>query len=242
MKSFATLSLLTASLLSAHAEVDLINIDYTGHLNPFFFTKTGPAAVGNDPSDFWNVYSRDVSNQFDWRDSGTVSDLKYSDGTSSEANLAVFNAMGAWYTLEPDAMYQSYLYPLLNPANPLVSELTDLPQGHYDIYVYAHGQPANENAILTLLNGAQNLGSKSTSADAAADSPGFTEGFEYVVFHDVAVAPGDKLTLLSTRDQSDIPMINGIQLLSVPEGGATLVGGIVMAAMCGFARWKNRPV
>jgi hypothetical protein len=180
---------------------------------------------------------RDVSSPFDWRVDGVLADLKFNDGTSSGADLAVFNAPGAWYTLDPDPMYQSYLYPF--NGDPIVSELTDLPTGKYDLYVYAHGQPAEENAVLSLSNGALNLGLKSTSADSAADGPGWTEGFEYVVFRGVDVSAGDKLTLLSTKDQSGIAMINGIQLVNLPEGNATALAGIVAAAMFRFPRAKR---
>ncbi len=134
MKSiFATL-LLSASFTAAKA-TDLINIDYTAHLNPNFSVKTGPAAVGLSPADYWNVYSRDVSSAFDWRANGTVQNLKFSDGTDSGANLEVSNAIGAWYTLNSDPMYQSYLYPFND--QPIVSQFTSLPPGTYDVYVYA---------------------------------------------------------------------------------------------------------
>jgi hypothetical protein len=216
MKNLIILSTLACGVAASNADA-LINVDYTAHLNQNFSVKTGPAVVGNSPSDFWNVYSRDVSSEWDWRANGVVDDLKYSDGSSSGAQLAVFNAPGAWYTLDPDPMYQSYLYPF--NQDPIVSEFTQLPAGTYDLYVYAHGQPAAENAFLSLWNGAVNYGTLSTSSNPAADSPGWTEGFEYVAFHNINVADGDKLTLTSSKGDGPIAVINGLQLLSVPEGG-----------------------
>jgi hypothetical protein len=222
-----------AHIISAQA-VTLINVDYTAHLNPNLSMKTGPAVVGNSPTDYWNIYSRDVSSQWDWRTDGVVENLKYSDGSNSGANLAVFNAPGAWYTVNPDPMYDSYLYPF--NSNPIVSEFTNLPPGTYDLYVYAHGQPSTENAILSLWNGATSYGDKSTSANPAADEPGWTEGFEYVLFQNIIIGPGDKLTLISSRDQSGIAVLNGLQLAAVPEGGATAFAAVVMIALCGSSQ------
>src|SRR5678815_3630663 len=108
MKTIVAATVLLGTFLISHA-LPLINVDYTAHLNPFLFSKTGTAVVGNNASDYWNVYSRDVTSEWDWRANGVISDLKYSDGTSSGAQLAVFNAMGAWYTSNPDPMYDSYL-------------------------------------------------------------------------------------------------------------------------------------
>lgn len=239
MKTPIALYALASCLVVSEAD-SLINIDYTAHLNPNFSVKTGPAVIGKSPSDFWNVYSRDVSSESDWRVNGTVDDLKYSDGSSSGAHLAVFNAPGAWYTLNPDPMYQSYLYPF--NQNPILSEFTQLPSGTYDLYVYAHGQPPVESAILSLWNGAVNYGSKSTSSDPAADSPGWTEGFEYVVFHGINVANGDKLTLTSSRGDGPIAVINGLQLLSVPEtGGLGIIAAATVVFFCVGARFISAP-
>src|SRR5438067_13481041 len=98
--------------LATRASGQLIDINYTAHLNPTFSVKTGPAAIGVAADDYWNVYSRDVSSLTDWRAGGVVSGLKYTDGTATAGSVTVTNAAGAWLTLMDDPMMQSYLYPL----------------------------------------------------------------------------------------------------------------------------------
>jgi hypothetical protein len=225
--------------------VDLINIDYTAHLNPFFASKTGPAVVGNTVADQWNVYSRDVSSPFDWRTDGTLSPLLYSDGANSGASLAVFNAPGAWYTLSPEPMYMTYLYPFNGGS--ITSQFSDIPAGTYDIYVYAHGQPSAENGVLTLSIGATGFGTLSTSPDASLDTPGFTEGFEYVVYRNIPVVLGDRLDLISSPGSTGLAIMNGVQIVTagtalwpdqgnwtgtpVPDGGSLSLAALAWAAM-----------
>src|SRR5689334_13562031 len=108
MKRLSLLGILLPMSFSLGAVgAEIISIDYTAHLNPYLHSKTGVAAVGNSTNDVWNVYSRDVSSDFDWRSSGTIEHLKWTDGTSTDADLDVSNAGGAWYTFSADAMMES---------------------------------------------------------------------------------------------------------------------------------------
>ena len=77
--------------------------------------KTGFAAVGQSPSDFWNWYTRD-DGAGGWRTAGTVSNLKYVNGVGSGASMTVLNAPGAWGTGSQDPMYYDYLYPFSGEA------------------------------------------------------------------------------------------------------------------------------
>ncbi|MGZ8920731.1 MAG: hypothetical protein ACXW3L_07095, partial [Limisphaerales bacterium] len=88
----------------------MINIDFGAHTNPAFSIKTGKAAAGLSDQDYWNLYSRDGANG-EFLSSSQLLNLKLSDGTVTEADLYVTGAPGAWYTLNPDPMFQSYLYP-----------------------------------------------------------------------------------------------------------------------------------
>ncbi|HOY58072.1 MAG TPA: hypothetical protein PK640_08030, partial [Verrucomicrobiota bacterium] len=48
-------ALLSLASIGAHAQ-RVLNIDFSsGTVSP----KTGPAATGQSPADFWNLYSRD---------------------------------------------------------------------------------------------------------------------------------------------------------------------------------------
>ncbi len=188
----------------------MINIDYGAHLNPGFSIKVGPAAVGA-PGDVWNLYSRDNPDGT-WRGGGTLSPLKWNTGEVSPASLTVSNAIGAWYTLDLDPMFLSYLYPG-SRVGPIVSEITRLQPGAYDVYVYAHGLPASENAAVEVTVGQQSYGSKSTSDSANWDLPGWVEGNEYVVFRGVNVVLGQPLRIISHGGDSGLAVINGAQIV-----------------------------
>lgn len=230
--------------LATRAEGRLINVDYTAHLNPAFSTKMGPAAVGFSYGDAWNKYSRDVSSLWDWRADGTIADLFWSDGASSGASLSVTNAEGAWNTLLSDPMMYSYLYPLTRSGS-IGSRFSNLPARHYDIYVYAHGQPASENAVIDLFVGGSLLGSKTTSYAAGWDAPGWIEDNVYVVFHGVDVPAGSAVDVVSKPGQANLAVINGVQIVprdgfeaqSIATGLAKFTGRSGVGAQ--FAPWVS---
>jgi hypothetical protein len=202
--------------LAARASGQLIDINYTAHLNTNFSIKTGPAAIGIAANDFWNVYSRDVSSQLDWRAGGVVSALKYTDGTATTASVTVTNAAGAWYTLVPDPMMESYLYPL-NRSGDIRSQFAGLPPQRYDIYVYAHGQPPEENAAVDLRLGNVVLDTRNTSSQPGWDLPAWVEGNQFVVFRGIEVTDGASLEIVSHGGVSGLAVMNGIQLAAQPS-------------------------
>lgn len=202
--------------LATRVAGQLMDINYTAHLNAAFEVKTGPAAVGVATNDFWNVYSRDVSDDWDWRSSGTVAGLKWTDGTVTPASLTVTNAMGAWYTFSDDAMLESYLYPI-SRSGALGSLIENLPPQRYDIYVYAHGQPTNENASIEIKVGGVSVGTRSTSAAPGWDSAAWIDGNQFVTFSGVEIPAGASLEIISRADRADIALINGIQLAAQPS-------------------------
>ena len=63
--------------------------------------KLGFAAVGVSQNDFWNTYVFKT---------GTMSNLKFVDGTVSRAGLTVANEYGAANNTASDPMYASYIY------------------------------------------------------------------------------------------------------------------------------------
>lgn len=194
----------------------LMDINYTAHQNAAFEVKTGPAAVGVATNDFWNVYSRDGANEWDWRAGGTVSNLKWTDGTATTASLTVTNAAGAWYTFSDDAMLESYLYPL-SRSGAIGSRIENLPPQRYDIYVYAHGQPNYENAAIEVRVGGVSVGTRSTSTAAGWDSAAWIDGNQFVTFSGVEVPAGADVEIISRADGADIALINGIQLAAQPS-------------------------
>lgn len=191
---------------------EILSVDYSAHHNPYFSVKTGVAAVGTSSGDFWNVYSRDVSNLFDWRPSGTLEDLKWVDGSNAGADLHVENAEGAWYTFSADAMMESYLYPL-GSGGDIVSTLSNLPPHVYDVYVYAHGQPDEENGVVNLMIDEISAGEKSTSTSTNWDSATWGEGNQYVVYHDINIYEGAIARVISKPGSSGLAVMNGLQFV-----------------------------
>jgi hypothetical protein len=201
-----------ALAIAARASGPVLNVDYTAHLNPNFRTKTGPAAIGVSSNDFWNVYSRDVTDLWDWQEGGSVSNLKWTDGSFSGVTLSVTNAQGAWFTFSADPMMESYLYPL-GRSGELVSTLADLPAQKYDIYVYAHGQPDSENAEIALNVGGTNIATRSTSSLPGWAGPAWVDGNQFVLFSEVEVAAGQNVQIISRGGVSTLPVINGLQVV-----------------------------
>src|SRR6266508_6761306 len=109
----------------------LLNVDFgTGTIS----AKIGFAAIGQSTNDFWNLYSRDDGNG-GYRTFGTITNLKWADGTVSAVGLSVSNAPGAWNNGTSDPMYAVYLYPA---GGDIVVTATNLPLGTYDFYLYGH--------------------------------------------------------------------------------------------------------
>lgn len=198
--------------LGVRASGPVLSVDYTAHLNPYLRTKTGPAAIGVSSNDFWNIYSRDVKDLWDWQEGGSVSNLKWTDGSFSGVTLSVTNAQGAWFTFSDDPMMESYLYPLGN-TDPIVSTLADLPAQKYDIYVYAHGQPDSETAEITVNIGGTNVATRSTSSPPGWGGPAWVDGNQFVLFPQVEVAAGQKVQIISRGGIAGLPVMNGLQVV-----------------------------
>ncbi|MGV3774824.1 MAG: immunoglobulin domain-containing protein [Verrucomicrobiales bacterium] len=189
----------------------LLNVDYTAHLNPAFSTKVGPAAVGKTQEDYWNVWSRDTE-EGGWQADGEVSNLKWSDSSASNIRLSVSNAAGAWYTFNYDPMFQSYLYPLGQGGN-IESVFTGLPQGTYDILVYAHGEPIAENAEILVVAGNRPASARSTSNAPDWDKGNWQESHQYVRFNNVGLELGESLRIRVAGGEAGLAVINGIQFV-----------------------------
>jgi len=192
-------------------KIDLLNVDFGSHLNPYFHPGIGVAAVGFSDTDFWNLYSRD--DEFGgWRDNGILENLKLADQTSTPADLLVMNASGLWNTLVPNAMMESYLYPGSRSGD-IVAQITDMSPGTYDIYVYAHGYPPEENAVVSVAVNGTAVGTLATSSEPGWEAPMWTEGQQFVLFRSVTIQSGDVLTVTSSPGDSGLAVINGLQII-----------------------------
>jgi len=195
-------------LVLADEESRILNIDFTANGAP---VKSGVAAVGNGPGDVWNRYLRDPV-QGQYQDPGSLTNLVWANGSGSGAGLTISNAAGAWDNGSEDDMFWSYLYPLSREGNITVT-LTNLPAGEYTFYVYGHGEPDSENGVFTLNNGSATFGPSQTSSAPGWNTTVWTEGVQYVAFHDVAVGGSQPVVLTALPGVSGLAVINGLQLV-----------------------------
>lgn len=164
----------------------------------------GSAATGNGPSDQWNPYWAPYLVE------GQVSDLYWSDGQLSPASLTVRNAPGAWTTGHPDGMMNTFIHSF--GYQPIDVTLANLPNGTYDIYVYAHGVLDEQNAAVTAENSGLVYGPESTTTTPDWLSGVWTEGWQYVLLHDVSVIGGTPLVIHAGPGATELGILNGIQL------------------------------
>jgi hypothetical protein len=217
----------------------LVNVDFTAHLNPAFSVKVGLAAVGHASNDFWNVYSRDAGSEYDWRDGGVVTNLVTAERGYSGMDLFLENAPGAWFTESDDAMLQSYLYPF---GGNISVELSNVPPGHYDLYVYAHGLTADQNAVIDLRRGGSPTRERFTSADADWNPSHWQNGKQFVVFHSISVETNSAIGLTIKGGVSGLAVINGLQLVAATNTNVDFNPPVVTISspLAGFA--TNRTI
>ena len=176
----------------------LLDVDFGSGAGPS--AQQGAAVVGQ-AGDFWNYYTRDEAGG--WRTSGVLSNLTLAGGTASQIALSVSNAPGAWGTESLDSMYREYIYPFSGVATVTVS---NLPAGHYDLYVYSH----DGNYQLTA--GGTDLGSRSCRDTNPTGTPVWQEGVQYVRFAGVALQAGGNLVLTVRPGTDGFAVISGLQI------------------------------
>jgi len=184
--------------ISAAADpiTSLINLDSGYPLA----VKTGPAAIGQGPNDFWNIgwYS-------------PIPNLRYANGAVSSATISIVNGMFGSYCGSSDPMYDSYVFN--NGYASDVSVVTaGLIPGLYDFYAYSPG------AGFTLTVGTTNLGTRGCSDSPFSDPPVWQEGLQYVRYTNVLVGAGDTVTLTA----GGWGKISGVQIVGIDPALAML--------------------
>src|SRR5947207_13180918 len=100
--------LMSALMLAQSAWADLLNVDFGGGTQTL---KVGFAATGISANDYWNFYTRDNPDG-SWKVNGSLSNLKYAGGLTSDVGITVNNGDGAWGYASSDPMLASYIYSL----------------------------------------------------------------------------------------------------------------------------------
>lgn len=185
----------------------LVNVDFGANSGPS--AKVGLAATGQTTNDFWNFYTRD-DGQGGWRTFGALTNLKQADGIPTGVGLTVANAPGAWGNGSSDPMYHDYIYPF-NGGNVTVT-LTNLPAGHYDLYVY--GSDGNYEVSA----GASSTGVQQTYEYPVVNPPKWKQGVQYALFQDVEVSSEDEPVVLTVRPGTGgYAIISGLQITGEPS-------------------------
>jgi hypothetical protein len=194
-------------------------VNFFADKNPGLGTiKHGLAAIGHTTNDIWNGCSRDGVDMFDFLTFVAVSNLVTVDGVTTSVGLTLTNAPGAWFNGTDDAMYNTYLYPF--DGNNLVVEVTNLPVGAYDFYVYGHGNVDQGgfhdlNGVYQLSVGSADYGTKSTATNGTIwQTTNWTEGEQFVVFRGVTVGGGQKVVLTGLPGVGGEALIAGMQILA----------------------------
>ncbi len=175
--------------------------------------EVGFAATGQTTNDFWNFYTRDDGNG-GYLTFGSLTGMKYADGSASGAGFTIANAPGSWGNGAADYMYDGYLYPF--DGGEIVVTVTNLVAGSYDLYVYGHGDADNQNSTYQLSVGSLNYGSETTLNGPGWNSSAvWQEGLQYVEFSNVVVSAGQPLTITVLPANSSYAIISGLQIAQV---------------------------
>ncbi len=187
----------------------LLNIDFgTGTASQ----KAGPAAVGQTANDFWNLYSRD-DGAGGFRTFGELTELKWADGSLSPVDLVITNAASAGASSAADPMFATYLYPSPNGDTDIKLTLSQVPSGHYDLYLYGHGLRDTEDGVFEVEAFGTAYGTKSVSSAPGWNANYWRESVHYVRFPDVVSDGHGTLTVTVKPGISGTAVLNGLQLV-----------------------------
>ncbi|MFO1513329.1 MAG: immunoglobulin domain-containing protein, partial [Verrucomicrobiota bacterium] len=147
-----------------------------------FGVKTGTAALGHDTNDFWNHLLG----------AGSVANAKTARGNTTPASVTVPYGMNNWLLPQAasgDPMRDDYLA-WTGGISPVT--VSDLPSGNYDFYLYSH------DGTFQLSVGNANYGAKTAfEGFPLANPPVWTEGRQFVSFHNVLVTNGGSAVAIS---------------------------------------------
>ena len=192
----------------------LLNINFGGVST----NKVGFAAAGQATNDFWNGY------HFASGSLGALTNLVWSDESSSSAGVTVSNAPGAWGNPVSDGMYKSYIYRF---DGSFTITLTNVASGIYDFFLYGHGALNNQSSIFQLTSGSTNFGTNSTTMVGSNSwtSTAWQEGVQYIVFRNISVSSNQPVTITVAEDGAGYSIINGLQL--APDNPATTIYSLI---------------
>jgi hypothetical protein len=201
----ASVRKVTVSGTTAAGSTELINVDFGSGGARGYSSKTGAAALGQE-NDFWNYYDRDMSSDpYNWRRSGTLSNLKRADKETTAVTMNVSDAAGAWNDDSSDPMYKTFVYPLDSRDNNVVT-FTGLAPGDYDVLAYA---PDGDYEVSV---GGTSYGVKRNRESPVSPAPVWKEGVQYARWRNIPVAEGDTLMLTVRTSPIGHAVLAGVQI------------------------------
>jgi hypothetical protein len=180
----------------------LINIDIGAGTST---SEVGPAAIGHNPNDLWNFYTRDDGSG-GWLTFGALGNLQTAEGSATFSGMTIANAPGAWGNGSSDSMYNGYDYPF--DGGNVTVVVTNLDSGAYDFYVYGI------DSTYEVTVAGQSYGIKTLGSGPVINPVVWQEGNQYVVFRSVPVTSGLDLTLTVRPGIGGYATISGIQIAS----------------------------
>ncbi len=206
----------------------------------------GPAATGA-PGDFWNSVVGSDSLPRPW----SLQNLRAHDDSATTIDIAVidFAEASTYPPSDGDDLMRDYHYiGALGYNGPAYINLTEVPAGTYDLYLYSFTPIAtDQNAVFT-------VGGVTQTVSQSIPFTGYQEGVNYVVYR--GISP-DTSGTISIRVEIDFlntyAVVNGLQLVGItgPLAGkrvnvdlnqhGVIGGGITAIRPDGTIRWQFKP-
>lgn len=193
-------------LLSSSSAQTLINVNFGDG------AKVGLAATGISTNDVWNRYfpTNEAGGVFP---NGYLTPLLNSSGANSGVGLLVSGVQNQGTLGLTDVMFSSLLYA---SSATMTLQLTNLPYGYYDVWIYGHGNANSINGVFQITTPFSNYVQQATTTGAGWTNATWEEGVQFVRYRDVLVAPGQTLTVGSLVSGADFSLVNGLQLYRQP--------------------------
>lgn len=161
-----------------------------------------PNGVIGGPHDIWTLVDVGETEK---------SSLPMADGSPTDISLELSPNDGEWGIPGAFDVYHAYLYHNARNVD-LVLTVRNLPAGRYDVFVFAHGAAAEQNAAIEVESAGKRSTGKSTANDGSMRflSREHEEGVQYVRYS-ITVKKGKPVVITSKRDGSDLSMFNAVQ-------------------------------
>lgn len=168
----------TSSVVSLTVEVptSLLNVDFGSGTQSL---KTGPAAIGQNDTDFWNFY--DVTNT-------GLTNLMLAQKIPTQTQVIAQGPYGFWTNSNPDPMFGRYFYQNALPGTFQVTTL-GLPKGNYDLLYYSDLTQGTTFQLFVdgISQGSKGSGNADFIGTVDVNSTNWVEGVHFVAFRNVAI-------------------------------------------------------